>query len=98
MGQAITIAQIAKKFSNYQSIDQDITTADGRLVKAIGMGDLHLDLPNGSKRTVFTFKGAVHSPDLAFTLVSVRRLDTEGYTVTFGKGMCEIKWISMYPC
>jgi hypothetical protein len=80
-----------EKFSNYQTIDRDITTADGRLVKAIGMGDLHLDLPNGSKRTAFTFKGAVHSPDLAFTLVSVRKLDTAGYTVTFGKGMCEIK-------
>jgi hypothetical protein len=54
------------------------------------MGDLHIDLPNGSKQTAFTFKGAVHSPDLAFTLISVRRLDTAGYTVTFGKGMCQI--------
>ena len=40
---------------------------------------------------MFTFKGVVHSPDLAFTLVSVRRLDTAGYTVIYGRGMCEIK-------
>jgi hypothetical protein len=79
-----------EKFSNYRSIERDITTADGRIVKAIGMGDLHIDLPNGSKRTAFTFKGAVHSPDMAFTLISVRRLDTAGYTVNFGKGMCRI--------
>ena len=78
------------KFSNYRSIDRDIIMADGRIVKAIGMGDLHLDLLNGSKQTAFTFKGAVHSPDLTFTLISVRRLDTAGYTVTFGKGMCQI--------
>lgn len=37
------------KFVNYKLIDCDITTADGRTIKAIGMGDLHLDLPNGSK-------------------------------------------------
>jgi len=35
------------KFSNYCPIDRDIMTADGRTIKAIGMGDLHLDLPNG---------------------------------------------------
>ena len=37
------------KFSNYREVNRDITTADGRTLKAVGMGDLHLDLPNGSK-------------------------------------------------
>ena len=37
------------KFSNYQEIEKDITTADGRTLKAVRMGDLHLELPNGSK-------------------------------------------------
>ena len=27
------------KFSNYRAVDRDITTADGRILKAIGMGD-----------------------------------------------------------
>jgi len=35
------------KFSNYRAVNQDITTADGRVIKAIGMGDLHLELLNG---------------------------------------------------
>ena len=35
------------KFSNYREIEKDITTADGRILKAVGMGDLHLELPNG---------------------------------------------------
>ena len=39
------------RFTNYQEVERDITTADGRILKAIGMGDLHLDLPNGSKKT-----------------------------------------------
>ena len=49
------------KFSNYKEINRDITTANGRIIKAIGTGDLHLDLPNGSKMTKVIFKNAVHS-------------------------------------
>ena len=37
------------KFSNFKPIDQDITTTDGKIVKAIGIGDLQLELPNGSE-------------------------------------------------
>ena len=39
------------KFSNYKAVKRDITTADGKSLKAIGMRDLHLELPNGSKKT-----------------------------------------------
>ena len=79
------------KFSNYRPIDQSITTADGRTVKAIGMGNMHIDLPNRSKRTKTVFKGAIHTPSMAFTLISISRLDKAGYTVVFNKGMCSIK-------
>ena len=34
------------KFSNYCEIERNMTTADGRSLKAIGMGDLHIDLPH----------------------------------------------------
>ena len=51
---------------------------DGRTLKAVSMGDLHLDLPNGSKQTQVTFKNAVHTPDMAFTLLSIRKLDKRG--------------------
>ena len=79
------------KFSNYQEIDRDITTADGRIIKAIGMGDLHLELPNGSKTSKVTFKNAVHSPSMAFTLLSISKLDMSGHKVTFQKQMCTIQ-------
>ena len=44
------------KFVNYKTVEQDITMADGKLMKAVGMGDLHLELPNGSKKTKMVFK------------------------------------------
>ena len=78
------------KFANYKSIDCSITTADGRQLKAIGMGDLEMDLPNGSKTTMMTFKDAIHSPDMVFTLISISQLDKAGYQVNFNKGMCKI--------
>ena len=79
------------KFSSYKPIDRNITTADGRTIKAIGMGDMHVELPNGSKKTKMVFKNAIHTPDMAFTLISISRLDKAGYSVTFNKGMCTIK-------
>ena len=79
------------KFSNYKPIDRNITTADGRTIKAIGMGDMHVELPNGSKKTKTVFKNAIHAPDMAFTLISISRLDKAGYSVTFNKGMCTIR-------
>src|SRR5271168_1027696 len=80
-----------ERFTNYRPIDHNITTADGRTIKAIGMGDMHLELPNGLKKTNTTFKNGIHAPEMAFTLISISRLDKAGYSVTFNKGMCTIK-------
>ena len=71
-------------------IDRSITTADGRQLKAIGMGDLEVEMPNGLKSTTMTFKNAIHVPQMAFTLISISRLDKAGYQITFKKGMCTI--------
>ena len=68
----------------------DITTVDGQILKAIGMGDLHLDLPNGSKRTPVIFKNAIHTPKMAFTLLSISKLDKSDHRVVFHKQMCTI--------
>jgi len=80
------------KFTNYKPIDRGITTADGRQLKATGMGDLEIEMLNasGSKTTSMTFKNAIHAPEMAFTLISISRLDKAGYQVNFNKGMCKI--------
>jgi hypothetical protein len=55
------------------------------------MGDLHLELLNGLGKMKTVFKNAIHAPDMAFTLISISRLDKAGYSVTFKKGMCIVK-------
>ena len=79
------------KFVNYWTIEQTIMTADGELMKAIGMGYLQLELPNGSKKSKMLFKNAIHAPEMAFTLISISRLGGAGYSATFCKEMCTIK-------
>ena len=78
------------KFTNYRTIDCSITAADGRELKAVGMGDLEMELPNGSGTTKMKFEQAIHAPDMAFMLISISQLDKAGYKVTFNKGMCAI--------
>jgi hypothetical protein len=36
------------KFTDYKAVECKITTADGRTLMTAGVGDLHIDLPNGS--------------------------------------------------
>ena len=55
------------------------------------MGNLHLELPNGSNQTKMISKNTIHAPNLAFTLISISRLDRAGYSATFCKGMCTIE-------
>jgi hypothetical protein len=79
------------KFTNYKIVEREITTADGKTLKAVGVGDLQIELPNGSKMTKMTFENAMHAPGMAFTLISISRLDKAGYSVVFNKGMCTIR-------
>jgi hypothetical protein len=78
------------KFTNYKLVEWKITTANRRMLTAIGMGDLNIELPNGSVKTKTVFKNAIHAPEMAFTLISISRLDKAGFSVTFHKGMCTI--------
>jgi hypothetical protein len=80
------------KFQNYRPlVNRNITTADGRSLKAVGIGDVLIELPNGSKRTPALLKNAIFAPDMAFTLISVSRLDRAHCSVDFQKSLCTIR-------
>ena len=79
------------KSITHRTVDWKITTADRRLLDAIGMGELELGLPNGSGKTKTVLKNAIHAPKMVFTLISISRLNRAGYSVTFNKGMCTIR-------
>ena len=79
-------------FINYSPINNTtITTANGCKLKALGKGDVRIELPNGTKRNKTILKEAIHAPDMAFTLISVGRLDDAKCSATFSGGMCTIR-------
>jgi len=80
------------KFQNYHPIKgTDITTVDGRWLKAVGIGDVYIQLPNGSGHTKSLLRNTIHAPDMAFTLILVSKIDEAKCSVSFDKGICTIK-------
>jgi hypothetical protein len=50
-----------------------------------------VEVRDGPKATKLLLKNVIYAPKMAFTLISVGRLDDSGCTATFGKGACVIK-------
>ena len=65
--------------------------ADGCTLKPAGIGDVRIELLNGSGTTNTLLKETVHVPEMAFTLISISKLDQEICNVTFNSGMCTTK-------
>jgi hypothetical protein len=78
------------KFQNYKPINRPIKTADGRIFKGWGMGDVHIGLPNGNAKTSILLTECVYSPNFAFTLISVSRIAKVTQGVNFKANYAEI--------
>ena len=78
----------------YLSQTEPVPTALGRPLSQETVGTALLkvqqDLPNGSKVTKMMFKDAIHTPDMAFTLIAISKLNKARYKVVFHKSTCTI--------
>ena len=64
------------KFINYRLITgHTMMTTDSWRLQAAGIGDVHIQLLNGTGKMKALLKKAVHTPDMAFTLISISHLD-----------------------
>ena len=78
-------------FTNYCLISNTtITTADGCKLKVLEKGSVQIELLNGVKGTKTILKEAIHTLDMAFTLILVSWLDGMKCSATFSGGMCTI--------
>ena len=60
------------KFLTYKHISgKNIVAADGHILKVVGIGDIHIELPNGTGKTQAMLEEAIHAPEMAFTLISI---------------------------
>ena len=65
--------------------------ADSHTLKAVGIDDIHIELPDSLKHTKALLRDVIYAPDMAFTLISISWLDKVKCSVIFSKGMCMIK-------
>lgn len=69
---------------------QDVHTANGSSISAIGHGDVLIDLPLGNTSMRVTLKDTFYTPKMAFTLISTNRIATAGFTIHFEDKICKI--------
>ena len=55
------------------------------------MGEMTIDVPNGTDMSQLRLTEVLYSPEVGYTLISVGRLDEKGFTVTFSGGKCTIQ-------
>ena len=80
------------RFVTYRSIPpRAITAADKRVFYAVGAGDLRVEVPNGESSTTVLLRDALHAPDMGLTVVSISRIASAGYSVSFEGKSCKIK-------
>jgi transposase InsO family protein len=80
------------RFTNLRSIPpRPITAANNRVFYATGLGNLEIDVPNGSSSTRITLKDALYAPDMTLTVISIGKIASAGYSVSFEGQECKIK-------
>jgi len=86
------ISPYRQKFENFAKIPPKVfRAANQQTFSAIGKGDLLVDVPDGDDNSRLRLRNVLFSSDVAYTLVSIGRLDEAGFTALFGHGKCVLR-------
>jgi transposase InsO family protein len=82
-----------EQFSTFKDLNppQRVRTADNTEFLATGIGSLKIKVPNGNESTTVTLLDVLYSPALAYTLISITRCTSKGFTCTFTNGECVLR-------
>lgn len=64
--------------------------ANQQSFSATGVGDMMVEVPNGTDTSQIRLTEVLYSPEVGYTLVSIGRIDDAGCTTTFANGRCTI--------
>ena len=64
--------------------------ANKQSMKAIGKGEIVINIPNGADITQLKLTEVLYLPEVGYTLISIGCLDEKGFTVTFLGSQCTI--------
>jgi hypothetical protein len=77
------------RFENFAKIAPRIfKAANQQDFSTTGKGDLLIDVPDGDGYTRLRLRNVLFSPNVAYPLVSIGRLDEAGFTAVSGHGKC----------
>jgi hypothetical protein len=73
------------KFITFTAIKpQDVRTADGTCISAVGQGDVQIELPLGEARTTVTLRNMLYMPKMVLTLISTHHITAAGFAICKG--------------
>ena len=82
-GTSTHVTSMRDVFCSYTSGEfGDVKLAYKGVLKCVGLGDVNLEMSNGTK---LTLKDVKHVPDIQLNLFSVAKLCYEGYNSLFSK-------------
>ena len=80
------------KFENFVTITpQMFCVANKQTFSTIGKGDLVINVPSDGDYSQLRLTGVLYSSNVEYTLVSIGRLNEEGFTALFGHGRCLLR-------
>ena len=65
--------------------------ANKQSINAVGMGEMTIDVPNGTTMSQLKLTEVLYSPQVGYTLMSVGCLIEKGFSITFSRGKCTIQ-------
>jgi Pol polyprotein, beta-barrel domain len=68
-----------------------INATDKTILKAVGVGNMRIGIPNGKTTTYITLRDILYCPDFAFTLISLTGCDAAGFLVLLKDRKCIIE-------
>ncbi|PIL23016.1 hypothetical protein GSI_14323 [Ganoderma sinense ZZ0214-1] len=78
-------------FASLQETKMTLNAANQQTFRAEGVGEMVIPVPNGTAAdTRIRLKNVLYTPEVAYNLISVGRIDDAGFTTTFSGGQCVI--------
>jgi len=91
-GASCHMSPFHKRFVTYHKIPaRPITAANNRVFYAVGVGDLQIQVPNGTSSSKVLLRDTLHAPEMGLTVVSIGRIVKASFTVQFEDRSCKIK-------
>ena len=69
-------------------VSHPITATDKQVFHAIGKGDMHIRILNGSMTTIILLKDVLYAPAMGVTIISISCVTAAGFTVLFCANFC----------